>query len=236
MATSRRQLLFLFLTGMAMSAGVSGLLRRRPIGLETAPLPGVPGFRYLIAGSTSGGVADPFFGIGQPESRPAGDLAYLFTAPARPGQVEVASFSDYNCPYCRVLSKTLAGIAGDGEIAVTWHELPLLGPASVAAARAALAADMQGAYLPFHNRMMATRFRPTAPYLTEAAGALGIDGDRLLADMEGPEVAARLRRSAGLANLFGIVGTPALVVGRTLVLGNIRRRDLERLIGMERRG
>jgi hypothetical protein len=236
-ATSRRQILVLFLTGAAMSAGVSGLLRRRPETIETEPMPGVPGFERMAAGPVSG-FADPFFGIGEAPasaSLPKGRIADLHTAEAAPGMVRVASFSDYYCPYCRVLTKMLAEEASAGRIAVTWHELPLLGPRSVTAARAALAAGLQGAYLPYHERLMKGRFVADAPYLTRIAESLGLDPEKLLADMDSPVVTGQLDRSAALGRLFGIYGTPALVVGRVLVLGEINRATLQRLLDTQAR-
>lgn len=202
--------------------------------LDTVPLEGVPGYRTLSTDQVSGGLGNPFIGLDAGgQARPKGDLADLHTAPRSAGDVPVASFSDYNCPYCRVLTGILADEAAAGGLSVTWHELPLLGPTSRAAARAALAAGMQGAYLRFHRHMMQSRFRPTRPYLIEAARTLGLDAERLLADMEGAEVTRQLERSAALADLFGIIGTPALVVGKTLVLGEISRRDLRRLVQRE---
>ncbi|RYH10926.1 DsbA family protein [Tropicimonas sp. IMCC6043] len=229
---SRRQFFWLAAGGAVMSASVSGYLRNRAIPLETRPITGLPGFSYLEAGPRTGGLPDPFFGLDAAET-PAGSLEDLFDGTPAPGVVPVASFSDYNCAYCRVLTKMLPEIDG---IDITWHELPLLGARSVMAAKVAIAADMQGAYMPMHARLMRSGYRIDAAWLHRAADELGLDGARLVADMEGPEVADRLERSAGVAALFGIYGTPALVVGHVLVLGNIDRADLNRLIEQERLG
>lgn len=227
---SRRQFLWLAAAGAVMSGAVSGYLRNRAIPLETHPISSLPGYRYLEAGPRTGGLPDPFVGLNATET-PTGSLDDLFAGTPAPGVVPVASFSDYNCAYCRVLTKMLQEVPG---IAITWHELPLLGERSVVAAKAALAAGMQGAYLQMHARLMRSGYRIDEVYLRDAAAEFGLDAGRLLADMKGPEVARQLERSAGLATLFGIYGTPALVVGRVLVLGNIDRADLERLIAMER--
>ena len=48
---------------------------------------------------------------------------------------------------------------------------------------------------------------PTPAYLRAAAEAQGLDPDRLLADMDGPEVAARLDATRAAAGRLGLHGT-----------------------------
>ena len=61
------------------------------------------------------------------------------------GDVTVIEFFDYNCPYCRKAGKTIqALLASDENVRVIYREWPILGEASVYAARAALAARTQG--------------------------------------------------------------------------------------------
>ena len=213
-----------------MSGMVTSYLRQRSTSLETRPIKGLPGFRYLEAGPSTGNLPDPLIGLDRTHP-PAESLDGLSDADPAPGIVPVASFSDYNCTYCRILTKLLPDIPG---IEITWHELPLLGESSITGAKAALAAELQGAYLPMHGRLMRSGFRINSAYVRQVAQDLGLDAGRLMRDMEGPGVAARLNRSARLASRFGIYGTPALVVGRILVLGNINRADLMALIDTER--
>jgi 2-hydroxychromene-2-carboxylate isomerase len=216
-------------------------LRETEDGFDFAGIPGLPSFRYLDGGAVSAGLRDPFAGLRAPgdpvppEPLPAGALcAALFgPAPIPVGTVPVASFSDYFCPYCRDLTVRLAARQDPG-LRIVWHELPLLGEASVAAARAALAADMQGAYASLQARLLRARFQPTDAYLAEIGESLGLDATRLLADAKGEEVESRLSTSASAAATLGIGATPALVVGRTLVTGAIADDRLERLIELER--
>jgi predicted DsbA family dithiol-disulfide isomerase len=204
-------------------------------------IPGLPGFRRLDGGGVSTPLSDPFAGLRAPgEPPPPSPLApedlcgALFGAASlAPGAVPVASFSDYYCPYCRDLTVRLAARAGP-DLRVTWHELPLLGDASEAAARAALAADLQGAYPEFQARLLRAAFQPTEAYLTDLGNSLGIDPLRLIADARGEEVARRLAASARAAATLGIAATPALVVGRTLVSGAISDARLHALLARER--
>ena len=202
------------------------------------------GFRRIAAGETSG-FPGPFFGLdatetvdltAEEQSARSDMCQALFGGAANPGVVQIASFSDYNCPYCRVLTQTLADIKArsPGGVQITWHEWPLLGPTSVYSARAAIAADMQGAYEAFHKRLMRARFVPTERFLRTIAEDIGADPERLLADMSGPDVAARLRNTEAVARIFGFIGTPALVVGRTVVIGNVSEATIAALIDQER--
>ena len=214
------------LAGMALLA--APLLAMRAVAprdedFAFGEIPGLPGFRRLEAGGVSSRPVDPFVGLRAPDAPP----------PPPPGAVPVAAFSDYYCPYCRDLTSRLAARA-DGALSITWHELPLLGDASEAAARASLAADLQGAYPAFQARLMRAAFQPTDAYLTEVGMSLGLDTTRLLEDARGHEVARRLAQSARAAATLGIGATPALVVGRTLVSGAIPDDRLDRLVALER--
>lgn len=244
MSSSRRALLRGILVLAAgygvVRLGVSAANRLLATDLEFQPISDPAGFRRLRGGASSAGF-DILTGVGPsggpPGARQVGaSLCESLFGDVRPGTVPVASFSDYNCPYCRVLTQRLAAMheASDGAIRVTWHEWPILGEASVAAARAALAAGRQGAYVAFHERLMRSSFRATPAFLAGLAADLGIDADRMIADMDSAEITAELGKTAALANIFGFVGTPALVVGRTVVQGEIDDYTLERLIALER--
>lgn len=207
------------------------------------------GFRRIRGGETSGGGFDPFAGIGGTggaETSPSAvsavrrDICAALFEGWTPGSgtVPIASFSDYNCPICRVTTRRIARAAPvrDGTARVTWHELPILGETSVLAAKAALAADNQGAYAAFQDRLLRSAFQPTDGYVDALASDLGLDRDRLARDMGSPDVEARIDRSLALRDLFGFRGTPAILVGRTVVEGDIGEATLSRLIELELEG
>ena len=243
---ARRRLMRLAGIGALVAAayGGTGLLRRlTEPALEFTPISGLPGFRWMDGGPISGG-ATALVGIGNTgrssEAAPDTRLANfaicsaLFGPAPDPSRIQVAYFTDYRCFYCRTVSPMLAEMDVAGDIQVTWHELPLLGQISTIAARAALAAREQGAYDIFHKRLMGSQAVPNPPFLRELAMDAGIDGTRLLRDMNGETVLSQIALSSALATRFGFIGTPALVVGRTAVMGAIDRRMVERLVDAER--
>lgn len=243
----RRNLLWLggaALVVGALSAGPRFWRRAFPPPFDFEPVPGVPGFRQIARPAVSGRAA---LMIGLDAGDRAADrtgadalradlCGHLFGDAAGQGPVPVAYFSDIRCPWCRVLSPLLLERAGGPSpaIGLRRHALPLLDESSVLAARAELAAEAQGAGAALHARLMGTSFVPGRDHLRRIAGEIGIDGDRLLSDMAGAGIDRRLAVSRGLAALFGFPGTPALVVGRTAVLGRIEAADLDRLIALER--
>ena len=236
---SRRALL---IGGVGTAVLAAAGLRLRSYGdFAFEPLKDPAGFRWLDSKGSQVSVVNPLIGFDSPDGLvdpvPVGEDGFCDTLFARttPGAVPVAAFSDYFCPLCRELSDWLIALEQKGRILITWHELPRLGPSSVAAARAAVAADLQGRYPALHARLIRTRFDPNAAYLSSIAGSAGLDVPRFMADLRSPEVTRRLGQSATLAQRFGFPGTPALVVGRTATLGMIPRRRLEALIALEAR-
>jgi protein-disulfide isomerase len=152
------------------------------------------------------------------------------------GDVTIVEFFDYRCPYCRrmePLVKTL--LAEDRGIRFVYKELPILGPESTLASRAALAARGQGKYAEAHDALIGANGPFTPESLVAMLAGIGVDGDRLRADMEAPEVAALLRRERDLAEALGINGTPAFVVGGELVVGAMDIAVLRDLVSKARR-
>lgn len=243
----RKTLLVLASVGLGLAAfqTVPGLLPRQ-LGFRALDDP--PGFRVLTTGGeTSTAGFDPFVGLSQtdPAQQAARDRALvrvrgdvcgaLFGSGALPpGRVPIASFSDYYCPYCRAQTGVLVDLAKRDDLHLVWHELPLFGETSQMAARAALAAKRQGAYLPFHDRMMGSPFRANPAYLAVLAGELGLDAAQLQADMASDAVQRQIDDSTALARIFGIAGTPALIIGRTVVQGQVDDRVIRQIISDER--
>ena len=221
-----------------------------PQKLELVAMETPRGFRKLVAGESSTGSFNPLIGLIadddlaaqeeklQADARVGSDIcaALYLGLNLAPGQIPIASFSDYYCPFCRVQTQRLAELSRsrNTEIAVAWHELPLLGESSYLAAKAALAAKRQGAYVEFQERLMRTPFVASTEYLHRLSSDLGVDEERLLSDMNSEEVAEELQDSAALSRAFALVGTPALVIGRTAVQGLVSDRMIERIIQLER--
>lgn len=235
MGSDRRGILLLLGAVIGVSAFGPGLIGRIAPLPEFTPLPGLPGFRRM--GPAPGAVSPLALPMGagsarSPVAPPADPCAALFGA--QPGVVPIALFTDFNCPSCQSLGVALEQrVAEDGRLRLHWHDWPILGPASVTAARAALAAEAQGGRAAMTARLRRGALRPSAAHLSALAAEAGLDGARLLADMADPRIDDQLAQTAALAGLLGLVGTPGLVVGRTVVNGTPPPPVLTRLIRHE---
>ena len=114
-------------------------------------------------------------------------------------------------------------------------ELPILGPASRFAARAAMAAKKQEKYFQFHVALMGARGRLTEQKVMDAAkGRPRIA--RLRGDMKDPRIEEYLDETQQLATALGIRGTPAFVIGNTVVRGAIDEAGMKQIIAQMRAG
>ncbi len=136
------------------------------------------------------------------------------------GDVTMVEFFDYNCGYCkRSLDDVQALIDADPELRMVFKEFPILGPGSMAAARAAIASRQQGLYWEFHIALMQSAGIDGEASVIRIAEEVGLDTAQLLSDMESPEVDTVIDLNYRLAELMGIQGTPAFLVDDRLIPG-----------------
>jgi protein-disulfide isomerase len=128
--------------------------------------------------------------------------------------VAIVQFFDYKCGYCRRVSPTLSKLLEEHKnVRVIFKELPILGPESDIASRAALAAAKQGAYLAFHRELMSLNGPITPDAIEDTGRKLGLDVARLKTDMSSKEMEGALMQNRRLASALGVQSTPSFVIG-----------------------
>jgi protein-disulfide isomerase len=151
------------------------------------------------------------------------------------GNVTIVEFFDYNCGYCKKFFPTLMEtVKADGNIRLVMKEFPILAQSSVTAAKTAIAAAKQGKYAEFHTVLISNRGALTDDVIDRAAKTVGLDMERLAADMKSPEIEKAIVRNASLAEALDITGTPALIVGKTIVHGAVDKNKVKELIAATR--
>ena len=151
------------------------------------------------------------------------------------GDVTLVEFFDYNCPYCRQVAPIMEqAVADDPQPRIVYKEFPILGPDSLFAAKAALAADRQGKYGEFHKALYAVKTRVTEAVVLKVAAEIGLDAARLKSDMQQPEIEGSIGRNAALAQALKITGTPGFVVGDQIFPGATDLETMKKLIEQAR--
>ena len=126
--------------------------------------------------------------------------------------VTVVEFFDYRCGYCKRSADAVRALAAQADVRVELRDYPILGSDSMRASRLALAAGLQGSYADAHFELMAREDDYGDAAAAELASALGLDADRLRADMDSAAVSARIEANTALARRLGVTGTPAFLV------------------------
>ena len=139
------------------------------------------------------------------------------------GKVTVVEFFDYRCPYCKAsLPAIQALILQNPDIRFVFKEFPIIPDAdgkvglSLRASEAALAAARAGKYQSVHDAMMAL-----SPLDDDAiAKALRDNGLDPATTVASADDLHHIKDVRDLAFAIGAHGTPAFVVGDTLIEGN----------------
>ena len=138
------------------------------------------------------------------------------------GDVTIVEYFDYQCPYCRKIEPDLRQVVqDDGKVRLVFKDWPILGPASVVAARLALASKYQEKFVQAHDALIGVNARLTEPRIRELLAGAGIDVERLDRDLaaNANAIDAILARNGDQAVAFGFRGTPSFIVGKFRVPG-----------------
>ena len=148
-----------------------------------------------------------------PEIPSAGNLA---------GDITIVEYFDYQCPYCRKVEPELRQVVqDDGKVRLVFKDWPVLGPASVTAARMALASKYQDKFIQAHDGLIAVDSKLTEARIREVLAGAGVDLDRLDKDLVSNSAAidAIIARNKDQATAFEFKGTPSFIVGKFRVPG-----------------
>jgi protein-disulfide isomerase len=170
--------------------------------------------------------------------------AFLFADPESPvlgnpnGSLPIAEFFDYRCPFCRRMHPLIQRLlAEEHDIRFVAKEWPLLGGASIPAAKLALAAKWQGKFAAVNDALFNVAGLDVQK-MRAAATSAGLDLERLDRDLSArdADLEGMLGDVALQAASLGLQGTPGFVIGRYLVPGAVSERDLRELVAKARAG
>ena len=133
------------------------------------------------------------------------------------GAVTVTEFYDYRCPHCAdAAPKVIALIHDNPDVRFVFKEMPIFGPISEHAARAALAVRAAGGdSLGLYGAFMTTHGLDDAAIDRIAREK----GGGASAPAAAKTAAAQLAQTSALFTKLDLEGTPAFIVGNDIILG-----------------
>lgn len=149
------------------------------------------------------------------------------------GDITIVEFFDYNCGYCRRASPTLkAIIEANPNLKVVYKEWPILSEGSQIAAQVALAVHLVAPerYEEFHHALLSSGSIKSQEDAFRVAEALELDILSIEAKLNDPSIARQFSENAELARNLGISGTPAFVIGGTVLRGAYPQEAIQEVI------
>ena len=150
--------------------------------------------------------------------------------------VSIVVYADFQCPACatehQTMSQLFPSISDRAHLVFRHFPLTNAHPHSWTAALYAEAASRQDSFWPMHDYLFANQAIWSGMSNVEAefnsyALELNLDVDRLHADMEDPEVIAKVRNDQRGGNAAGVRSTPTVFINGRLLASPSRTRILQ---------
>lgn len=141
-----------------------------------------------------------------------------------PGNATLVEFADYQCPYCRVAQSALDSAIQSGTVRVSYHHYPLsdIHPAARGAAKAAICADAQSAFLKMHHYLMTTTWWQHDTDWVALADSVSIpDKKKFTTCLRSKATDVRLATDQALGDSLNVTGTPTFATITELHLGRL---------------
>jgi protein-disulfide isomerase len=135
------------------------------------------------------------------------------------GKVTVVEFFDYRCGYCKTIAPEVVKLIEENpDVRFVFKEMPIFGSVSDTAAKIALTAPGKQKGLQLYSRWMGERALSEAG-IDRHLQEVGLNPAEVRKAAEHPGIARQISDVHQLAQALGIEGTPAFVVGDTLIPG-----------------
>ena len=128
--------------------------------------------------------------------------------------VTMVIFTDFECPYCKKLEPVLNKVfeANKDNIKLVFKNMPLsFHKMAEPAHRAVMAADLQGKFWEFHDKLFAAP-KLSNQLITDIAGDLGLDMEKFEKDMNSGQVRQKIQKDLSDAKRAEVTGTPTVFI------------------------
>jgi protein-disulfide isomerase len=130
-------------------------------------------------------------------------------------KVSLVEFADYECPHCKRLQTVLKQVMDEfrGDVKLYFKHYPLPQHTNArAAAEAAVAAQKQGKFWQFEEKLWANQDNLTPAELEKFAKELGLDMAKFRQDLESPVTKTRVEKDRADGAALGLSSTPTLYI------------------------
>ncbi len=146
------------------------------------------------------------------------------------GEMVLVEFFDYSCSFCHKLYPALKEIiANNPDVKVVAKPMAFLAPVSKYAAEASLAAAEQGKFGEAYSAIFEIEGRMTEESVDAALAGVGLDMEKLKADMKSDKVRNTLDAVSKLSSEIQVSGVPTLVFNNKL-LQTLDAEDIQKAI------
>jgi protein-disulfide isomerase len=145
-------------------------------------------------------------------------------------ELELVMYGDFQCPYCTAAYPILKRIRDQlgPRLLFAFRHFPLreIHPDAQTAAEVAEAAAAQGGFWGMHDRMYESRGALGRDDLIAYTRELGLDGERVAAELDSEVHRTRVQRDLDSGLASGVTGTPAFFAGGRLHRGSFDAASL----------
>ncbi len=150
--------------------------------------------------------------------------------------VTIVEFCDFQCPFCRRGTKTMKQILKNygNKVRLVFRHRPLsFHPYAFIAAQAAMAANAQGKFWPYHDLLFANQRNLQKSKLIEYAKQLGLDLKKFKAALDAGTYKNYINKDSRFAGTVGANGTPTFFINGRRIVGALPYNRFKRVIDQE---
>jgi len=148
--------------------------------------------------------------------------------------IQIFEFVDYNCGYCLKFHNEVSSvISQESSLKLVIIQMPILGKMSDELSKLALASSLQGKFNEVHNYLYSSKRKSSMEDILADLFIMNIDITQLKKDIESEAVQKLSSQHENIVNDFKFVGTPAIIIGNTIIPGFIKADKISEILEKE---
>ena len=146
----------------------------------------------------------------------------------------IYEFVDYNCGYCLKFHQQVLSVLNEyQDTKLVIMQMPILGESSISFSKIAVAASFQNKFEEVHNYLYSSDRKSKMADILGDLFLLNIDIVQLQKDINSEEVSKVILSHEQFVNEFQFNGTPAIIIGETIIPGYIEKDKIIEILENE---